>query len=255
MEKLNKIKKFLDSDLNIKKIPDSSRNGLQVKGKYDVKKIGFTVDASLATFNLAKYAKCDMLIVHHGIKWGPIAKKPKEYKELVRKIENSFRKNNISLYGVHLPLDLHNQYGNNIELCKILNLGNIKVFGAYHRVKVGYSGLLKKSKTINQVANILNQKLKTKCQLLNFGKSQIKSIGIVSGGGSDALEEAISEKLDCFITGETRLDVFNRARDLKINMIVAGHYATETVGVKALMKVIQDKFAVDTVFLDIKTEI
>ena len=245
MVSLLQIVRFLNKELNIRKISDSSKNGLQVKGKKEIKKVGFAVDGCLTTFEKAKRKRVDLLIVHHGIKW-----KPPKYKEVNENRENFLKKNRIALYGAHLPLDLNNKYGNNIQLCNILDLIKIKKFGKYHGFKIGYKGEFKKLMTINGIANILNRGLKTKCLICSFGKDLIKSIGIVSGGGAVAIEDAVKEGLDCFLVGDIRLSDYNRAKDFKLNMIVAGHYATETVGVKALMGLIKEKFDVETVFID-----
>ena len=187
MEKLNKITKFLNKELNVKKIKDSSKNGLQVKAKKDVKKIGFAVDACISTFEKAKKAKCDLLIVHHGLLW----KKQKDILGLKKKRVDYLRKKEISLYASHLPLDLHKEYGNNIQLANMLNLKKINKFGKYHGKYIGYKGVTKT--TMSKIGDILNKKLKTKSTILNFGKKQIKTIGIVSGGGSDAIIDAIKE--------------------------------------------------------------
>ncbi len=248
MVKLSKIKVFLDKELKIRKIKDYSKNGLQVKCKEEVKKIGFAVDGCLSTFEKAKKNKVDLLVVHHGIKW-----KTQKCKELDKKREQFLKKNNISLYAAHLPLDLHSQYGNGIELCRILGLVKTKKFGKYHGIKVGYKGEFVSGIGINKIANILNKSLKTKCDVFPFGKKKIKSIGIVSGGGSDAMEEAVKDKLDCFLVGEINLGAYNRAKDYKMNMVAAGHYATETGGVKALLRLLKQKFNIETIFIDNQT--
>jgi dinuclear metal center YbgI/SA1388 family protein len=245
MVKLNSITSLLNKELKIKKIKDSSRNGLQVKTTKDIKLVGFAVDVCLSTFEKAKKAKVDLLIVHHGIKWIP-----QKYKEITKKRINFLEKNKIGLYGVHLPLDAHYKYGNNIGLCNILNLIKTKKFGKYHGAKIGYKGEFKKPTTINKITNVLNKKLKTKSIVLPFGKKHIKSLAIVSGGGIAALEEAIKEKQDCFLVGEIPWSAYHRSKDYKINMVVAGHYATETVGVKALMPFIREKFKIKTIFID-----
>ncbi len=250
MAKLSTISEFLNKELKIKKISDSSKNGLQVKGKLDVEKVGFAVDACLTTFEKAKKAKVDLLIVHHGIKW----KKAKN-KDLTQKREDFLKKNNISLYAAHLPLDVHNKYGNNIELCRMLDLVNTKKFGGYRGIKVGYKGLFKKPVTINKIASIINKKINTKCNVYAFGKKKIKSIGIVSGGGASAIEDVVKEKLDCFLVGEIYLNSYHQAKDYKFNMIEAGHYATETTGVKSLLMLIKEKFNIETVFIDNQTGI
>ena len=250
MAKLSSVKRFLDKELNVKKIKDSSKNGLQVKCKLEVKKIGFAVDGCLSTFEKAKKAKVDLLIVHHGIKW-----KGQKYPKLAKKRENFLKKNNISLYGAHLPLDAHAKYGNNIGLASILGLKNIKKFGRYSGQKVGYKGELKNKVNINQISKILNKKLETKCSVYPLGNNQIKKIAIVSGGGSSSLEEAKRENQDCFLIGEIDLGSYNRAKDYKINLITGGHYATETLGVKALMEPLKEKFNIQTIFIENRVNI
>jgi len=248
MAKLSAIKRFLDKELDIKKIPDSSRNGLQTSGKKEIKKIGFAVDGVLSTFEKAKKAKVDLLIVHHGVKW-----KPQKRKELTKKRMDFLIKNKIALYGVHLPLDAHHKYGNNIQLAQILDLKNIKKFGRYNGHTLGYKGIFKKATSIRKMVSVLNKKLETKSQVLNFGKKNIKSIAIVSGGAGSMVENSVKEKCDCFLTGEISLGDYNTAKDYKTNMIASGHYATETGGVKALMPVLKEKFNIQTIFIDNKT--
>jgi dinuclear metal center YbgI/SA1388 family protein len=241
---LNRIVKFLDRELRVRKIKDESVNGLQVKAGSDIERVGFAVDSCMSTFEKAKKENVDLLIVHHGIKW-----KPQMYPELKAQRENYLKRNNISLYGAHLPLDLHPEYGNNIGLARILNLKKIKRFGIYHGVRIGYSGAFEKSMDINQIAGILNKSLKTKCSVLPYGKEKIKTIGVVSGGASDMIEEA-AKKVDCFLLGETYHGGVCRIKDYKLNVILGGHYKTEIVGVKSLMPLIKEKFNVKTVFID-----
>lgn len=246
MVKRDEILKFLNKELNVKKIKDSSRNGLQIKGEKEVRKIGFAVDACIETFEKAKKKDCDMIIVHHGLKWVP-----QKYREITRLREDYLKRNKISLYAAHLPLDLHKKYGNNIELCKILKLSNIKKFGKYHGIYIGFKGEFKSKVSMKEIARILDKKINAHSHIYSFKEKKIKSIGIISGGGSDAIEDAVNEKLDCFLTGEVNLASYKRAKDFKQNMIVCGHYATETLGVKALMPLLSRKFKVKTVFIDV----
>jgi len=248
MAKLNEISKFLDSLLKVKKIKDSSSNGLQVRCNPDVKKIGFAVDSCLSTFEKAKKANVDLLIVHHGIKW-----KPQKYKDMTKKREDFLKKNNISLYGVHLPLDAHNKYGNNIGLARLLKFQNPKKFAPYSGTMVGYKGEFKKSKTLKQIAKVLNKKLKTKSKIFSFGKKNIKKIGVISGAGGAGIEDAAKAKLDCLIMGEAGLSDYHRLKDYKLSLILSGHYATETVGVRSLMPLLKEKFNIQTIFISNKT--
>ncbi len=165
------------------------------------------------------------------------------------------KKQKNSLYACHLPLDKHETYGNNVQLANILKLTKIKPFGAYHGYNIGYQGVLSKPLTIGQLAKILDQKIDTKSFTFPFGKKNIRTIGIVSGGGASALPEAISKKLDCFITGELGHSLYHYMKEYDMNTIVAGHYATETVGVKALVPVLKQKFGVDVIYIDAPTRL
>ena len=250
MAKREEIIKFLNKELNIKKIKDSSRNGLQVKGRNDIKKIAFSVDACMETFEKAKKQGCNLIIVHHGILW----KGDRVPKDILNKRINYLKKNKISLYAAHLPLDLHNKYGNNIELARILNLKNIKKFGDYHGVDIGYKGKFEKPIRSDDIKKILDKKLKTKSFIIpSKNNKNIKTIGIISGGGDSELPQAIEKKLDCFLTGEPLHFTYHYAKEAGMNLIFAGHYATETVGVKALMPILKEKFGVKTIFIDIPT--
>lgn len=249
MVKLLTLTKFLDETLNIKNIKDLSLNGLQVFGKEQVKKIGFAVDACLEAFEKAKKLNCDMLIVHHGMFWDKV----KPLTGIQYKRVKSLVNNNMSLYAVHLPLDKHKKYGNNIQIAKILNLKNIKEFGEYHGEIVGFSGTLKRKMKIKDFLKLIEKKLKTKCDILSFGKKEVQSVAIVSGGGSSSIDEAIEKGFDVFLTGESTHGKYHFAKEGKINLVTAGHYATETAGLKALQKLLRQKFNIQTVFIEVPT--
>ncbi|MBR9690531.1 Nif3-like dinuclear metal center hexameric protein [Candidatus Woesearchaeota archaeon] len=242
------ITRCLNKLLDVKNVPDTSKNGMQVKAGKEVKKIGFAVDACMEVFAKAKKQKCDLVIVHHGILW-----KHQKYKKHLEKRINFLKKNKISLYAAHLPLDKHDKYGNAIVIANILRLKNTNGFGVYEGIPVGFRGELKKKLSVDELSKNVNKLLKTKSKVFNFNKKKIKTVGIVTGGGSSTLQEAIEKKLDCFITGEVVHMIYNYAKESKINMISAGHYATETFGVKALMPILKEKFGVDVVFIDAPT--
>lgn len=241
------IADFLDKTLNVKNIEDDSNNGLQVANKGSIKSIGFAVSASMDVFELAKKAKCQMIVVHHGISW----KDSLKYITHVNYDRMSFLiKNNIALYACHLPLDKHPKFGNNIQLCKLLRLRNVKKFGEYNKVKIGFVGNLKKEMLLKDFVALLEDKLKTTCDVLNFGKDKTKRIAIISGGGAKLVEQAAKQKADLYLTGEPNLSAYDLAKELKINLICAGHYATETFGVKALSELLKKKFGIKTIFID-----
>ena len=238
---------FLNKTLRTRTIRDASRNGLQVRPRPDrkIERVGFAVDACLSTFEKAERLGVDLLVVHHGIKW-----RPQKDTELERRRAAWLTRRNIALYAAHLPLDLHAEYGNNIQLCRMLGVQEPRRFGRYHGIRIGYAGKLGTSAALNSVANKLARRLGSSCRVLGFGKDRVRSVGIVSGGGGSMLIEAREAGLDCFIVGEIDLAVYNAARDQGMNVIAAGHYATETVGVRALMRPVKETFGVSTVFVD-----
>ncbi len=239
------ISSFLNRTLQVRRIKDASVNGLQVAARTEdeVRTVGFAVDACISTFRKAKELGVDLLVVHHGIKWRPQKDRP-----LALQREAFLKKHGISLYAAHLPLDLHREYGNNIQLARILELQGLKKFGRYHGIKIGYAGTVLPA-SLGTVAGKIRRTLRSPVQVYAFGKGRIRSIGIVSGGGGSLLPDAAADGLDCFLVGEADLAVYNAAKDHRMNLITAGHYATETVGVKALMPLVRQTFGVRTVFI------
>jgi len=246
-----KLINFLDEYLKISEIEDYSLNGLQVEGKREIKKVVTAVDASMEIFKRAKKENADLVFVHHGMLWKNI----KSITGINYKRLKFLIKNGISLYACHLPLDKHEEVGNNIQFLKIFKISkNIEQFGDYHGIKIGYLGEFDDYKNFNEFVREINEKLNTRCKILNFGNKKIKTIGVVSGGASSIIDEAI-EKVDCFVTGEPSHQVYHIAKEGKINVIFAGHYATETLGVKAVGKLLKEKFDIETKFIDFPTNL
>ncbi len=246
------ISRFLNSTLRVRSIKDASVNGLQVRSRKagEIRKVGFAVDGCLSTFEKAKKLGVELLVVHHGISW-----RPRKDRALEMSRAAYLRKNNIALYAAHLPLDLHEEYGNNMQLCRLLGVWDPKKFGKYHGIKIGYAGSFNRVVRLDALASVLNRELDTQCRIFPFGSRHLRSIGIISGGGGSLLKEACTSGLDCFLVGEIDLAVYNAAKEYGMNLIVAGHYATETVGVKALLPLIRESFGVDTIFVSDKKDI
>ncbi len=244
---IRNITGFLNKTLRVGKIKDASVNGLQVKSRTsgEIRKVGFAVDACISTFEKAKKLGVELLVVHHGIKW-----RPQKDRDLETRRAAHLKRSNLALYAAHLPLDLHEEYGNNIQLFRILGAQAQKKFGRYHGIRIGYRGTFKKAIKLDAAAAILGKTLNCDCRVFRFGRDRIRSIGIISGGGGSILKEACALSLDCFLAGEIDLAVYNAAKDCGMNLLVAGHYATETVGVKALMPIVKNAFGVETVFIE-----
>lgn len=242
----NKINTYLDNLLRISEVFDYSCNGLQCEGVEEVKKIGLAVDACMKVYEQAKKKNCEMVIVHHGFIWGGI----KSISGPVYKQVKFLIQNGINLYAAHLPLDMNEECGNNIQLAKMIKLSKVVPFGKYEGVSIGFSGELKKAETADVIANIFQKKLGGKSLILPFGKKKNKSVAIVSGGASKTLNEAIEKNIDCLITGESSHQDHYAALEGKINVIYLGHYHSEQLGVKAVGEKLKKKFGVKIEYLD-----
>ena len=237
---------FLDEYLQISAYPDKSSNGLQVEGKEEVERVAFAVDTTLKTIERAAKAKADMLIVHHGMIWGGLGYiTGMHYKRLRALMESS-----LNLYAAHLPLDVHPEVGNNVELLKLLGLKPKGPFGDYRGLSIGYWGEFEEPQPIEKVAQIIAEKLDATVKTYEFGKREIKTVGAVSGAGAFALEEAWKKGIDLLITGEFGHADYLTAIDLPQSVLVAGHYKTETLGVRALMGLLKERFGLDVFFID-----
>ena len=192
-----------------------------------------------------------MIIVHHGMFWK--SGNP-SIKSWVKKRIEFLLQHKISLYASHLPLDKHPEVGNNAQLLKILNFEKEKDFGWYNGEQISFIGKTKKPKTIDEIEKTLQEKTDATCKILPFGPEKISTIAVCSGGGASfgIFMEAVNQNVDLYLTGDST-EMYHVAKDIGINVIFAGHHATETVGVKALSEIVKEKFDIETVFVDIPT--
>ncbi|MEM7009035.1 MAG: Nif3-like dinuclear metal center hexameric protein [Thermodesulfobacteriota bacterium] len=250
MPSLKKVVSFLDKYLKVNEIEDSSWNGLQFEGRSSVDKIAFAVDASVKSFEEAVEINADMLVVHHGHFWSNHNPSISGWsKDRIKVLYD----NDLSLYACHLPLDRHKEVGNNAEILKLLGAPIKKEFMHHKGKNIGWLGERKRAVSITDIESKLNDKLDTKCIVLPFGTNNVKTIAVCSGGGSySGFYEALEMGADLYITGDTA-ELYYTAQDSGMNVIFAGHHATETVGLKALSKVVQKKLKVDTTFIDLPT--
>jgi dinuclear metal center YbgI/SA1388 family protein len=223
---------------------DGAVNGLQVENSGRVTRIAATVDASLATVKLAIAAKADLLIVHHGLFWNLHQPWTGKNYELMRLLVE----NNLAVYSSHLPLDAHPQLGNNAQLAAALGLKNLKPFFASHGQNIGLKVSVKISR--NELAIRLARATGAPPKLIPGGNELCRCLGIVTGGAGAELKQAAAEGVDTFITGEGSHWTYALAEELDLNVFYAGHYATETFGVKALAAELAKKFNVPWEFLD-----
>ncbi len=244
---LQELSSYLDLLLSSADFTDDCPNGLQVEGKREVRKIAFAVSASVAAIEAAVQLGADALIVHHGIFWqkdplpvcGP--KKQKLEKLLC---------NQISLLGYHLPLDAHQQLGNNWKAAADLGWFQLEPFGLFRKKVIGVKGQFTKMR-IEDFQNALEKYYGHPAHPALGGKKEVLTCGIISGGAHWSLVEAAEQGLDCYITGSFDEPIWDIAHEREINFFALGHYATERVGIMALCKDIQAHYGISCSFIDL----
>jgi dinuclear metal center YbgI/SA1388 family protein len=246
----DKLIDYLDDYLRVGEIDDESLNGLQVEGPDEVERAAFAVDACLASFEQAVAEGVQLLVVHHGLFWSEPQRLVGPHFERVKTLIEG----RCGLYAVHLPLDAHPEVGNNAQLARLLKLGDTRPFGTYHGLDIGVAGVLEPPLDLPGLIGRLIEALGTPpIRVLDDGPDEISTVGCVSGGAASMMAQAAEEGLSAYITGETSHTFFHQAAERGLNALFAGHYATETLGVQALARHLEDRFALDTVFLDIPT--
>jgi len=231
---------------------DPSANGLQVgSGEREIGHVAVAVDAAQETFRRAADAGADLLVAHHGIFWGGTERLTGQQYDRVE----TLLENDISLYVSHLPLDGHGTLGNAAGIAKHLDLEGRAPFGNHGGEYVGQRGTLADPTSIGELGSMLQPHLDTGgrgIQLLNFGPDTVIEVAIVTGSGVDFLGEAIDAGADVLITGEGKQQVYHEAREHGIHVVLGGHYATETFGVRAIADLVAG-WGLDTTFVDCPT--
>lgn len=245
----DELVRYLDRYLRIDAIPDYGLQGLQVEGAGEVTRIVFTVDAGQPCIDAAIKVGAQMQIVHHGLFWGG--------QELIRgpfgrKIQRLLQAN-LNLYAAHLALDAHPEVGNNAELARLLELSVESWFCNVKGTDIGVVALAPDGTTVEGLAAALKARLGSEPRVLAHGPAPVRRVAIVSGSGIDHAREAAALGADTFITGETSHAHFYAAHEQGLNVFFAGHYASETVGLKALGRHLNGKFGLETIFIDLPT--
>ncbi len=228
---------------------DPSANGLQVGTRAGtVERAAVTVDAATTTIEQARNRGVDLLVAHHGVVFGDLERVTgREYEAIAALVAGD-----ITLYVSHLPLDGHQELGNAARLGNRLSLTNREPFGTLGGEYVGQQGQLPEPTPLATLATTLDQQLPTggqPVQTLNFGPDTIEDVAIVTGSGTDWIEEAATADVDVLVTGEGKQAAYHEARDRELNVILAGHYATETGGIRALGDLLTE-WGVETTMID-----
>ncbi len=253
---LGKLVDALDTffDGAIAGLKDASLNGLQVGDRnWDVKKIAFAVDASLATIEQAREQDVDLLIVHHGISWGrEQAIVGTHLTRVTTLIEHK-----IALYAAHLPLDAEPRLGNNVAIARRIGL-QIDLAPDYRAGRIHVLGHFDTPRRIDEILTAMELDHPAAYRYLPFGPKEIRKVLVCSGEGGFLLDEAIAAGADLLLTGELLHKFYHPALEAGISYLAAGHYETESYGVRELKAYIDrgalirdiDGEGIETIFIE-----
>lgn len=242
---LNQLVAYLDDYLRLAEVPDydGAFNGLQVEGRRDVRKVALAVDACLYTIQQAEAYDADLLLVHHGLFWGQKAPILGNY---YRRLEPLIRAG-IAVYSCHLPLDAHPEVGNNHCLLRSLDMAPQRLWAKFQGVDIAVAGRtdVSREEFVAKVRCVVG----TEPFVMPFGPERVQNVGVLTGAGGKLIAEAAENGLDTLVTGEGSHESFFEAEEHGINVLYAGHYATETFGVKALGQHLERQFGLETVYI------
>jgi dinuclear metal center YbgI/SA1388 family protein len=250
---LREILAELDRLLEPDGFADYCPNGLQVEGRSEVRTVATGVSATLALFERAIDHRADLVLTHHGIFWDG------DDPRVVGRLQERLRillTHGVGLAAYHLPLDGHPRVGNNALIAERLGCVERLPFGVHRGRAIGCRARFPGEgiPTAELLSRVTELTQRTPVAF-PCGPDPIRTIGIVSGAGSGHLDEALAAGLDAFLTGEPAERVMAQAEESGIHFIAAGHYATETFGVRALGAHLVDRFAVEHVFVDLPNPI
>jgi dinuclear metal center YbgI/SA1388 family protein len=246
--KLESLLQYMDEYLALQGHPDytGALNGLQVEGPSDVAHLVAAVDASEASISAAVAAGADLMIVHHGLFWGGLQPLTgRHYRKVRALIEGG-----TALYSAHLPLDGHAEVGNSALLGRALGLESRGRFGDYGGVEIGWWGELSESTGIDGLKAAFEAVVGGPVHVIAGGPERIQRVGVVTGGGASFIGAAIESGLDALVTGEGSHHSHFDAMELGLNVLMGGHYATETFGVRALAEQLAERFGLSWEFID-----
>jgi len=249
MAHISDILRTLDELLTPGAFRDLGPNGLQVPGAAEVQRVVTGVSAQRELSERAVELGAQLVLVHHGLFWDfhPTGLTP----VLAERLRPLF-KHDLALAAYHIPLDAHPEVGNNAILANALGCERHEPFGDFKGRAVGRAGTfggdgVRAEELFARVRDVTGREPLVQ----GAGPERVRRIGIVSGSAASSLDEAAALGLDAFLTGEPREHVMADARELGVHFIAAGHYATETFGVRALGDWLAGRFGIEHVFVDV----
>lgn len=249
MVKINELTHYTQQLMQVERFKDYCPNGLQVEGQAEIKKIVTGVSASLALLEAAVEADADLVLVHHGYFWR------NEDARIIGVKRNRIAyllKHDLNLMAYHLPLDAHAEFGNNVQLGRVLGLDAIDYAGESNLVAYAE---LKGAIKLSEFAALIENRLQRTPLVIGNQEQMVKKIAWCTGAAQSYIETAAELGADVFISGEISEQTTHQALEMGVSYISAGHHATERYGIKALGEHLAGKFNLLHEFLDIKNPV
>lgn len=242
------LDEYLDQLLCVSSVKDYCPNGLQVEGRSEIRKIVGGVTASQALIDYAIQEQADAILVHHGYFWKG---ERESISGIKRKRIKALLTNDINLFAYHLPLDIHEDFGNNAQLGQLLGFNVSGGLEPGNKQSIGLTGELSVPMSAEALRRHVSDVLGRNAQMIGDEDMQIKSIAWCTGAAQSMIDKAVDLGVDAYISGEISEPTVHVARETGVVYISAGHHATERYGVKALGEHLSNQFDIEFVFKDI----
>lgn len=243
----DEIIRFCDDLLAIDRFDDYGPNGLQVPGAREVTRIATGVSAHRELLERARDAGAQLVLAHHGLFWQflPLALSEQMAARLRIALDAE-----LSVAGYHLPLDAHREIGNNALLCRELGFElTDEPLGAVRGTPIGAIGRRADPLPATELFAAVGELLDREPLVFEAGPAEVRSLGVVTGAGASTIHEAVALGLDALLTGEPAEHAMADAREGGVHFIAAGHWATETVGIRRLGELVAERFGIEHEFI------
>lgn len=244
----NELEQELKQVLRPEQFSDYCPNGLQVQGRSAIAKLVTGVTACQSLIEAAAEAGADALLVHHGYFWRGEDQSITGIKKA--RIE-ALLKHDMNLFAYHLPLDVHREFGNNVQLARVLDIEIEGELGKQNNHPIGLTGSLSEEHDFDSLQALISKNLGREPMAIAGNSSSIRTVAWCTGAAQNYIELAVAAGVDAYITGEVSEPTVHIAREAGIHFFSAGHHATERYGVQALGGHLAEKFGLDHQFIDI----
>lgn len=245
---LDELAEYLDDYLAIDEVSDYGPNGVQVEGPERIGKIVTGVSACEELFRRARDRAADAVLVHHGIFWSGM---PYELTGIQYRRVATLVREQIALLAYHLPLDRHEEVGNNAVACRRLGLVDLEPFGEHDGASIGWKGRFPEAVSFRELVEGCHELYGREPLAFGEDDASVTDVGIISGGAQKEFHRAVAAGLDAFVTGEVSEWVMNVARESGVGFVSAGHYATERLGVQVLGNHLAERFGFEVEYVDV----